>query len=461
MSLKYEKKDVYSMLDEEKIKEANVYSKEYIDFLNEGKTEFLCVKEALKMLESNGFVDIAKKEKMESGDKVYFVNKEKSLFVAVIGSKNLVEGANIVGAHIDSPRLDLKPFPLFERQNIAAFKTQYYGGIKKYQWLSIPLAMHGVVYNEKNEKIIISIGESEDDPCFTIADLLPHLAKDQMDRKANEFIDPEKMSVLVGNTKITDAKDNCVKENVLKILNEKYGIKEIDLARSDISFVPAFKAKYVGIDRSMIGGYGQDDRVCAFATLKAIIDLTKENNNIEKTVIAMIVDKEEIGSVGNTSMSSNAFDMFINKIINKKEIVKEDILEVYYNSKMLSADVTAAVDVDYEEVHDVQNGNLLGSGVAVEKYGGSGGKGGASEASAKYVSEVMKIFDENNVRYQLGTLGKIGKGGGGTIAYILAGKGVDVVDCGTAILAMHSPFEVTNKYDVYMTYLAYKAFFKS
>jgi aspartyl aminopeptidase len=461
MSLKYEKKDVYSMLDEEKIKEANVYSKEYIDFLNEGKTEYLCVKEAIKMLDANGFTDISKRKKLQVGDKVYFVNKEKSLFVAVIGNKKLVEGFNIIGAHIDSPRLDLKPFPLFERQNIAAFKTQYYGGIKKYQWLSIPLAMHGVVYNENNEEVIISVGESEDDPCFTIADLLPHLAKDQMDRKANEFIDPEKMSILVGNTKIKDAKDNCVKENVLKILDEKYGIKEIDFARSDISFVPAFKAKYVGIDRSMIGGYGQDDRVCAFATLKAIMDLVKEEKNIEKTVIAMIVDKEEIGSVGNTSMSSSAFDMFVNKIISKKDIVKEDILEVYYNSKMLSADVTAAVDVDYEEVHDVQNGSLLGSGVSVEKYGGSGGKGGASEASAKYVSEVMKIFDDNNVKYQVGTLGKIGKGGGGTIAYILAKKGVDVVDCGTAILAMHSPFEISNKYDVYMTYLAYKAFFKS
>ena len=244
-------------------------------------------------------------------------------------------------------------------------------------------------------------------------------------------------------------------------INEKYGIKEIDFSRSDISFVPAFDARFVGIDESLIGGYGQDDRVCAYATVRAIIDLVKENRIIDKTIVAMIVDKEEIGSTGNTSMNSLAFDMFLNKIIERTGSSSVDRLEVYYNSKMLSADVTAGINPDYEEVSDSKNGNIIGSGVAIEKYGGGSGKSGASEASAKFMSEVMNIFDKNDITYQMGTLGKIGKGGGGTIAYILADKGVDVVDCGTSVLAMHSPYEITSKYDVYMTYLAYKAFFKN
>ncbi len=459
MNLKYEKKDVFSTLDSEKIKDANNYAIDYLNFINKAKTEYICVDEALKILNDNGFTNILNKDKLVEGDRIYFINKDKSLFTAVIGSDSLNNGVNIIGAHIDSPRLDLKPMPLTEKDNIAILKTQYYGGIKPYQWLSIPLAMHGVVYNQNGEKINICIGESEDDTCFTIADLLPHLAKDQLKVVASDFIDPEKMSILIGNTKGTEG-DKSVKSNVLKILNEKYGITEIDFSRSDISFVPAFKARFVGIDKSMIGAYGQDDRVCAYATIRAMVDIVKEKVKFSKTMIAMIVDKEEIGSEGNTSMNSLAFDMFINKILHMTGNDNVDRLELYYNSKMLSADVTAGVDPDYEEIHDVQNGNLIGSGVAIEKYGGSRGKGGASEASAKFMSKVMSIFDKEKVIYQMGTLGKIGKGGGGTIAFILANKGVDVVDCGTAVLAMHSPFEITSKYDVYMTYLAYKAFYK-
>lgn len=458
MELKYEKRDVYNTLDEDDRIEANKYAIDYIDFLNKGKTEYLCVEEALKLLNENGFCNINEKDNLKVGDKVYFVNKEKSIFASVIGNAPLKDGLNIIGAHIDSPRLDLKPMPLVERANVAVLKTQYYGGIKKYQWLSIPLAMHGVVYNENGDKIKISVGE-DDDFCFTIADLLPHLAKDQMKANANEFIDPEKMSVILGNIKEKDVKKDAVKSNILKILNEKYGIKEIDFSRSDISFVPAFKAKFIGLDKSMIGSYGQDDRVCAYATIRAMLDSIKEKTILPKTIVAMIVDKEEIGSTGNTSMSSLAFDMFLNKLI-KKTNSDVDRLEVYYNSKMLSADVTAGVNPDYPEVSDIQNANIIGSGVAIEKYGGGSGKSMASEASARFMSEVMSIFDKENVVYQMGTLGKIGKGGGGTIAYILADKGVDVVDCGTAVLAMHSPFEVTSKYDVYMTYSAYKAFFK-
>jgi len=459
MKLNYKKEDVYSRLSEQEIESATKYTDEYINFINTAKTEYLCVEEAVKMLEENGFVEFSKKETLKAGDKVYFINREKSLFAAVIGSEDLSRGMNIIGAHIDSPRLDLKPFPLTERDNIAVLKTQYYGGIKKYQWLSIPLAMHGVIYNENGEKIVISVGEENDDTCFTIADLLPHLAREQLKANADKFINPEKMSVIVGNIKEKDVKENPVKSNILKILNQKYGIKEIDFARSEISLVPAFKAKYIGFDKALIGGYGQDDRVCSYATLKALIDTSSKIQR--KTNIALIVDKEEIGSVGNTSMNSRVFDLFVEKLIQKSDTKNVTELEVYYNSKMLSADVTAGVNPDYEEVQDMQNASIIGSGVSVEKYGGSGGKYNSSDANARYVAEVMRIFDSNKVGYQVGTLGKVEMGGGGTIAYILANKGVEVVDCGTPVLAMHSTFEVTSKFDVYMTYMAYKAFFEN
>lgn len=460
MELKYEKKDIYNTLNKKEIEEVDVYAKEYIKFLNSSKTERLCVENTINILNENGFSDISKKRNLKPGDRVYFVNKQKSIFACIIGSEDLMYGTNIIGSHIDSPRLDLKPMPLCENHDIAILKTQYYGGIKKYQWMSIPLAMYGVVYNENGEKINIAIGDTNDDITFTIADLLPHLAKDQMKANANEFIDPEKMAVIIGSIKDKAAKDAKVKANVLKLLNEKYGIKEIDFARAEIEIVPAFDAKYVGIDKSMIGGYGQDDRVCSYANVRALVDLLKENHTFEKTVIAMIVDKEEIGSIGNTSMSSQSFDMFINMLLQKTGS-KADRLNVYYNSKMLSADVATAVDPVFDEVSDIQNSNILGSGIALEKYSGSGGKYNSSDANAEFMAEIMKIFDENKVIYQIGTLGKIEKGGGGTIAYILADKGVDVVDCGTAVLAMHSPYEVASKFDVYMTYLAYKAFFKS
>ena len=464
MSLKYEKKDIYSTLSQEELDNANSYAKSYMNFLDRARTEYLAVEEAIKILENNGFISLEEKQILEVGDRIYFVNKDKSLYVAVIGRESIVNGINVVGAHIDSPRLDLKPMPLIEKSGAALLKTQYYGGIKKYQWMSIPLAMYGVMYNKNGEKIKISIGENEDDPVFTIADLLPHLAKDQMKLNANDFIDPEKMSVLVGSLKDKEAEEKVsekVKQNILKILNEKYGVEEIDFARSEISFVPAFKTKFIGLDRGLIGGYGQDDRVCAYATLRAIIDAADElGDDIRKTAIAMIVDKEEIGSIGTTSMSSRAFDMFINKLIEKTNSMGVDKLEVYYNSKVLSADVTAGISPEYEEVSDIQNGSQIGCGISIEKYTGSGGKYNASDANASYMSKIMSLFDNNNIMYQVGTLGKIGKGGGGTIAYILADKGCEVVDCGTPVLAMHSPFEVTSKYDVYMTYLAYKAFLK-
>lgn len=454
MELKYEKKDVFSSLEKSEIKEADSYAKDYIKFLNNAKTERLCTEEIVYLLSVNGFCDIAKKSKLKKGDKVYFINKDKSLFAAVIGEEKLENGLNIIGSHIDSPRLDIKPMPLFEKYGLSFLKTVYYGGIKEYQWMSIPLAMYGVVYDKNGNKQKIAIGDKKDDPCFTIVDLLPHLSREQMKTSAKDFIDPEKMAVVVGSIK---DKEKTIKENVLKILNKKYGMAEIDFARSDIEFVPAFEAKFVGLDEGLIGGYGQDDRVCSYANIRGLIEAS--NEKLSKTAVSIVIDKEEIGSYGNTSMSSESFDMFVNMLIEKTGS-NVDRLQVYYNSKMLSADVTAALNPMYEEVHDAQNASIIGCGVSVEKYGGSAGKGGASEASAELMSYVMKLFEESKVSAQYGTLGKIGKGGGGTIAFILANKSVDVVDCGTPILAMHSPFEVSSKYDVYMTYKAYKSFFK-
>ncbi len=462
MELKYEKKNTYEKINKVKEEAMFDYADDYLSFLNYAKTEYRCVEYFVMALEEAGFKNINDiKEALSVGDKVYYVNKDRSIYAAIIGEESITSGMNIIGAHIDSPRLDTKPMPMFESQNLAMFKTQYYGGVKKYQWLAIPLSMFGIIYNENGEKIEIVIGEKKDDPCFTITDLLPHLAKDQMELTANKFIDPENMTIIVGSIPSKDDKDNKVKNNILKILNKKYGIKEIDFARSDIRFVPSFRAKYIGFDKGLIAGYGQDDRVCSYATVKAIIDIANENKVLKKTAVALIVDKEEIGSVGNTSMSSQAFDIFVANLLDKVEENSCNIAlyNAMNNSKMLSADVSNAVEPMYQEVSDIQNANIIGCGVALEKYTGSGGKYSASEASAEYTSYVMNLFDKNDIAYQMGTLGKIGKGGGGTIAYILANKGIDVIDCGTAVLSMHSPYEVTSTIDVYETYRAYKTFF--
>lgn len=462
MDLKYEKKSVYEKLNKVQEEAMFEYADDYISFINYAKTEYRCVEYFKMALEEAGFKDIKSVEGVLScGDKVYFINKDRSIYAAIIGEDKISSGMNIIGAHIDSPRLDTKPMPMFESQNMAMLKTQYYGGVKRYQWLAIPLSMYGIVYNEKGERIEIVIGDKKDDPCFTITDLLPHLARAQMELTADKFIDPENMAVIIGSIPSKDEKDNKIKMNILKILNKKYGIKEIDFARSDIRFVPSFKAKYVGFDRGLIAGYGQDDRVCSYATVKAMVDIANENKTLKKTCVALIVDKEEIGSVGNTSMSSEAFELFVATMLDKVEenSCNLALYNAMNNSKMLSADVANAVDPMYQEVSDIQNSNIIGCGVAIEKYTGSGGKYEASEASAEYTAYVTSLFENNDIPYQMGTLGKIGKGGGGTIAYILANKGMDVIDCGTAVLSMHSPYELTSTADVYMTYKAYKTFY--
>ena len=461
--VKYTKQTVYENISRYEEESMYRYTDEYIKFLNKAKTEYKCVEYIEKELKEAGFVDISSIEKLKAGDKVYYINKERACFAAVIGKESITNGMKLIGAHIDSPRLDTKPMPLFEKQGLALMKTQYYGGIKKYQWLTIPLTMYGVIYNAKGEKIDVVLGDSADDYTFVITDLLPHLGKEENEKKASEFIDPENLNVVVGSIPDLDEKENKIKKKILDELNRKYGICEIDFARSDIRFVPSFDAKYVGIDKGLVAGYGQDDRVCTYATVSAIINIANENKVLNNTIVGILIDKEEIGSEGNTSMSSDAFSLFVAKMLKYAEDKTDNLslLEAFNNSKMLSADVSAAVDPMHEHLSDIQNGNIIGSGIALEKYTGSGGKYSANDASAKFMSYVMNVFDKEKVSYQIGTLGKIGKGGGGTIAYILANKGVEVVDCGTALLSMHSPYELASVGDIYMTYKAYKAFFKA
>lgn len=430
------------------------FCKGYIKFLNVAKTEREASKEIISNLKDCGFKNINDVDVLKPGDKVYMINRSKSIYAAVIGSKNITEGVNLVGAHIDSPRLDLKPNPLYEDIKLALFKTHYYGGIKKYQWTTIPLSIHGVIVKPSGEKIEVEIGEKEDDPIFTITDILPHLAQEQYEKKVGKAVTGEDLNVLVGSIPNDDDK---VKENIMNLLNEKYGIKEIDFYSSELEVVPAFKAKDLGFDRSMVAAYGQDDRVCAYATLKALADA----NVKEKTIVSIFADKEEIGSVGNTGMCSQMFDLFINELLNKKgENTPGALNKTYCNSMMLSADVGAGIDPNYKSTAEENNASKIGFGVELNKYTGSGGKSGASDANAEFVAKVRRIFEEKSVKYQVSELGKVDLGGGGTIAYILADKGMDVIDCGVPVISMHSPYEVTSKFDIYSAYLAYKAFFE-
>ena len=433
------------------------FNEGYIKFLNSSKTERLANMFIVNELESKGFVNLNNLEVLNKGDKVYFNNRGKSVFAAIIGENKLVDGVNLIGAHIDSPRLDLKPNPLYEDANLALFKTHYYGGIKKYQWTTIPLAIHGIVVKANGEKISISIGEDETDPVFTITDLLPHLAVNQSDKKLRDAIEGESLNLLVGSIPNNEEKE-AIKKNILNILKGKYGIEECDFVSSELEIVPAFKARSLGFDRSMVAGYGQDDRVCSYATLEAITSCSSSGY----TQIAIFADKEEIGSVGNTGMYSDTFDLFITDLLNKVgENEVGAINKLYCNSRMLSADVGAGVDPNYQDVSEKNNASYIGYGIELNKYTGSRGKSGASDANAEFVGFVRGVFEKNNVKYQVSELGKVDIGGGGTIAYILANKGIDVIDCGVPVISMHSPYEVTSKYDVYTAYKAYKSFYES
>jgi len=448
-------KNGWESVDEKKRKEIFEFSKDYIEFLNKVKTEREAVTFIEELLVKNGFKNINSVTELKVNDKVFCINREKSIYAAIIG-KDITEGVNIIGSHIDSPRLDLKPNPIYEDSGFAYFKTHYYGGIKKYQWTSIPLALHGVIIKSDGTKINISIGEKDDDPILTITDLLPHLAMDQMQKKMSEGINGEDLNLLIGN--IPYDKDNdgsLVKLNILKLLNDKYGITEIDFNSSELEVVPAFRSKSLGLDESMVAGYGQDDRVCAYTSLRALLDI----NTPEKTSICIFADKEEIGSVGNTGMYSRSFDTFVSLILNKLGINAPNLIDSIFNkSMMLSADVDGALDPIYSSVSEKNNASFLGHGMHMNKYTGSRGKSGASDANAEYVAKIRNIFETNNVSYQISELGKVDVGGGGTIAYILANRGIDVIDCGVPVLSMHSPYEVTSKFDIYEAYKGYKAF---
>lgn len=439
----------------EKIEEI---SNKYMNFLNKAKTEREFIKEARKLADINGYKDIMEYQTLKPGDKIYFVNREKSMYLAIIGEKPIEEGMHIIGSHVDSPRLDLKPNPLYEDTGLAYFKTHYYGGIKKYQWTTIPLSMHGVIIKTSGEKLEINIGENENDPIFTITDLLPHLAQEQMEKKLKNGIDGEDLNLLIGSIPYGDKQgSDRIKLNILNLLNQKYGITEEDLTSAEIELVPAFRARTLGLDGSMIAAYGQDDKVCAYTSLQAMMDVT----SVQKTAVCILSDKEEIGSMGNTGMESNMFDFFISEILNKLGVNKPNLLDrVFCFSKMLSSDVDVGYDPIYASVSDKHNAGFLGKGISLNKYTGARGKSGASDANAEYVAWVRNILEKNNIRYQVAELGRVDVGGGGTIAYIIANKGADVIDCGVPVLSMHAPYEVTSKYDVYSAYKTYKAFWK-
>lgn len=435
------------------------YAKGYINFMNQSKTEREIIKSSKHIADSNGFKNIKEVESLSAGDKVYYINREKSMYLAVIGKDSIENGVNIIGAHADSPRLDLKPNPLYEDNEFAYLKTHYYGGIKKYQWTTIPLSIHGVIVKSNGEKIEINIGENEEDPIFTITDLLPHLAQDQMEKKLKNGIDGEDLNLLIGSIPYDSNVPEGVKLNILNILNKKYGITEKDLLSSEIELVPAMKCRSMGFDESMVAGYGQDDKVCVYTELTALVDLKEVPN---RTAVCVISDKEEIGSMGNTGMESHVFDTFMAEILNKLGVNRPNLLDkVFTNSKMLSADVDAGLDPIYANVSEKNNAAHLGRGIGLNKYTGARGKSGASDANAEFVAEVRNVFEKNNIKYQISELGKVDVGGGGTIAYILANKGMDVIDCGVPVLSMHSPYEVTSKFDIYEAYKGYMAFYKN
>ena len=450
------KKVGWENLDTRRKEEIFNFCKDYMDFLNKAKTEREFVKEAKKIADLNGFKDLSEYDTLNAGDRVYFINRNKSMYLAIIGQEKMETGLHIIGSHVDSPRLDLKPNPLYEDTGFAYFKTHYYGGIKKYQWTTIPLSIHGVIVKPNGEKIEVNIGENESDPIFTITDLLPHLAMDQMEKKLKNGIDGEDLNLLIGSIPFDEEKiSEKVKLNILNILNQKYGIVEADLLSSELELVPAFKARSLGFDSSMVAAYGQDDKICAYASFAAMMNL----ENVKNTAVCILADKEEIGSMGNTGMESHMFDYFISELLNKTGENRVNLLDkVFCYSKMLSSDVDAGFDPIYASVSDKTNAGLLGKGISLNKYTGARGKSGASDANAEYVAWIRNLLEKYDIKYQLAELGKVDIGGGGTIAYILANKGVDVIDCGVPLLSMHSPYEVTSKFDIYEAFRTYKAF---
>lgn len=436
------------------------FGKDYIDFMTLSKTERETVDNSIKIAEKAGFKDLNTVSELKAGDKVYFNNRGKSLFLFVLGKEDLAKGLNILGAHVDSPRLDLKQHPLYEDSGLVLLDTHYYGGIKKYQWVAQPLALHGVVCKKDGSLVKVVIGESEDDPVVGVSDLLIHLAADQMKKTGSNVVEGEDLNVLFGSIPATTEEDEkeLVKKNILNLLKEKYDIEEDDFISAEIEVVPAGKARDYGFDRSMVMAYGQDDNVCAYTSLRAIV----EEENPERTSCCILSDKEEVGSQGNTGMCSSAFENTLAELMDKCGQYSElNIRRCLRNSMMLSSDVSAAHDPNYPSVSSPnQNNAEFGKGIVFNKYTGSRGKGGSNDANPEFIAKIRKVLDDNGVNYQTSELGKVDQGGGGTIAYILANKDVEVIDAGVAVQNMHACYEVTSKVDIYEAYLAYKAFLK-
>ena len=436
------------------------FGKDYIDFMTLSKTERETVDNSIEIAEKAGFKDLNTVSELKVGDKVYFNNRGKSLFLFVVGKEDLAKGLNILGAHVDSPRLDLKQHPLYEDSGLVLLDTHYYGGIKKYQWVAQPLALHGVVCKKDGSLVKVVIGESDDDPVVGVSDLLIHLAADQMKKTGSNVVEGEDLNVLFGSIPATTEEDEkeLVKKNILNLLKEKYDIEEDDFISAEIEVVPAGKARDYGFDRSMVMAYGQDDNVCAYTSLRAIV----EEENPERTSCCILSDKEEVGSQGNTGMHSSAFENTLAELMDKCGQYSElNIRRCLRNSMMLSSDVSAAHDPNYPSVSSPnQNNAEFGKGIVFNKYTGSRGKGGSNDANPEFIAKIRKVLDDNGVNYQTSELGKVDQGGGGTIAYILANKDVEVIDAGVAVQNMHACYEVTSKVDIYEAYLAYKAFLK-
>lgn len=458
-----EVKNCWDKYDEKGIEKIFTFCNGYREFISNCKTERECVKETIRIVEKLGYVNldqlIKEGKELKPGDKVYANNMDKSIALFLIGERPLEEGMKILGAHVDSPRLDLKQNPLYEEYDMVLLDTHYYGGIKKYQWVTLPLALHGVVVKKDGTRINVVIGEDENDPVVGISDLLVHLSQTQLEKKGNKVVEGEDLDVLIGSMplKTKDKEKDKVKANILKILNEKYNMEEEDFLSAELEVVPAGKARDYGIDKSMIMGYGHDDRICAYTSLMAMLEMEK----VDKTCVCLLVDKEEIGSVGATGMKSRFFENTVAEVMDRcGEYNELKLRRALKNSKMLSSDVSAAYDPNYPSVNEKKNTAFFGRGMVFNKYTGSRGKSGSNDANAEYMAELRNIMDKHNVSFQTAELGKVDQGGGGTIAYILGEYGMNVIDAGIAVLNMHSPWEIASKVDIYETMRGYVAFLK-
>ena len=451
-ALLFTPKNGYSTLTAQQREEMNAYCKRYAAFLDACKTERESVTWTIDLVEKHGFKPIVPGQPLNPGDKVYKNNRNKSILLAVIGSESMNQGANICAAHVDSPRMDLKPMPLYEDSEIAFLKTHYYGGIKKYQWPTVPLAIHGVVCRKDGSTVTVTVGEDDNDPIFVVSDLLIHLSADQMKKTLAEGIAGEQLNVILGTEPLEGEGSELVKLHIMKLLNEKYGIVEADFRSAELTIVPAGKCREIGFDRSLLGAYGHDDRVCAYAQIEPLLEMGTPKH----TAVCILADKEEIGSVGISGMQSQAFDTFMQDLC---DATGASLIRCFENSFCLSADVSNAYDPCFPEVSDRRNNSFLNYGVSICKYTGSRGKGGASDASAEAMYHVRKVLDEAGVLWQMATLGKVDQGGGGTVAAYMANRNIVTVDAGVPVLCMHAPMEIVSKLDCYMTMLACKAIY--